>query len=91
MTKFTSFKCLGSAVKIRGTCQEDVNHPIRDACLIWQQYSGVWSTYDKFGKDLKTAAMKMCLVALGVTKLDRIKTLHIRGTLHIEEAIVDKA
>ena len=46
--------------------------------------------YDKFGRDLTTAEMKMCRMSLGVTKLDHIRSEHVRGTLHIKEAIVDK-
>src|SRR5687768_1391985 len=46
--------------------------------------------YEKFEKDLTTAEMKMYRMSLGVTKLDHIKSQHIRGTLNIKEAIVDK-
>ena len=52
--------------------------------------SKCWTMYEKFGRDLTTAEMKMCRMSLGVTKLDHIKSEHIRGTLHIKEAIVDK-
>ncbi len=47
-------------------------------------------SYEKFGRDLTTAEMKMCRMSLGSRKLDHIKSQHIRGTLHIKEAIVDK-
>ena len=43
-----------------------------------------------FGRDLTTAEMKMCRISLGATKLDHIKSQHIRGSLHIKEAIMDK-
>ena len=46
--------------------------------------------YDKFGRDLTTAEMKMCRMSLGVRKLDHIRSEHIRGTLHIKEAIIDR-
>lgn len=49
-----------------------------------------WTMYEKFGRDLTTAEMKMCRMSLGVTKLDHIKSQHIRGTLNIKETIVDK-
>ena len=52
--------------------------------------SKCWTMYDKFGRDLTTAEMKMCRMSLGVTKLDHIKSERIRGALHIKEAIVDK-
>ena len=52
--------------------------------------SKCWTMYEKFGRDLTTAEMKMCRMSLGVTKLDHIKSKHIRGTLNIKEAIVDK-
>ena len=34
--------------------------------------------------------MKMCRMSLGVKKLYHIKSQHIRGTLHIKEAIVEE-
>src|SRR5687768_11181234 len=46
--------------------------------------------YEKFGRDLTTAEMKMCRMSLGVTKLDHIRSQHIRGTLNIKEEIVAK-
>ena len=52
--------------------------------------SKCWTMYEKYGRDLTTAEMKMCRMSLGVTKLDCIKSQHIRGSLHIKEAIVDK-
>lgn len=52
--------------------------------------SKCWTMYDKFGRDLTTAEMKMCRMSLGVTKLDHIRSEHIRGTLHIKEAIIDR-
>ncbi|KAG4072377.1 hypothetical protein HA402_004309 [Bradysia odoriphaga] len=52
--------------------------------------SKCWTMYEKFGRDLTTAEMKMYRMSLGVTKLDHIKSEHVRGTLHIKEAIVAK-
>src|SRR6201989_873331 len=52
--------------------------------------SKCWTMYEKFGRDLTTAEMKMCRMSLGVTKLDHIKSQHIRGTLNIKESIVEK-
>ena len=46
--------------------------------------------YEKFGRDLTTAEMKMCRMSLGVTKLDHIRSERIRGSLNIKDTIVDK-
>jgi uncharacterized protein YllA (UPF0747 family) len=60
---------------------------VRPALTYGSKY---WTMYEKYGRDLTTAEMKMCRMSLGVTKLDHIKSQHIRGSLHIKEAIVDK-
>src|ERR1700735_4369503 len=52
--------------------------------------SKCWTMYEKYGRALTTAEMKMRRMSLGVTKLDHIRSQHIRGTLHIKEAIVEK-
>ncbi|XP_075217797.1 uncharacterized protein LOC142322607 [Lycorma delicatula] len=43
-----------------------------------------WTRYEQFDRDLTTAEMKMCRMSLGVTKLDRIKSERIRGSLQIK-------
>lgn len=46
--------------------------------------------YDKLGRDLTVAEMKICRKSFSVTVLDHIQSQIIRGSLQKKEAFVDK-
>jgi hypothetical protein len=52
--------------------------------------SQCWTMYAKYKNQMTAAEMKMCRMSLGVTKLDKIKSDQIRGTLHIKKKICAK-
>lgn len=52
--------------------------------------SQCWTMYAHFKNKMTAAEMKMCRMSLGVTKLDKIKSDRIRGTLHIKKSICAK-
>lgn len=49
-----------------------------------------WTFYKEYLQKLNTAEMKMLRMASGVTKLDKIRNEHIRGSLQIKQSIQDK-
>lgn len=52
--------------------------------------STTWSLKDKHQKKLTATEMKMLRMSSGVTKLDHIKSKHIRGSLQVKETVVEK-
>jgi exonuclease III len=52
--------------------------------------SNCWTMYKSFENKMTATEMKMLRMSMGVTKLDRIKSTRIRGSMHIKESIVEK-
>ena len=52
--------------------------------------SQCWTMYRTYESKLTAAEMKMLRMTAGVTKLDRIRSKKIRGSLHIKNTILDK-
>lgn len=52
--------------------------------------SQCWTMYKKYESKLTAAEMKMLRMTAGVTKLDRIRSTKIRGSLHVKSTILDK-
>lgn len=50
--------------------------------------SQTWTMYKTYESKLTATEMKMLRMAAGVTKLDKIRSSRIRGSLHIKEPIV---
>uniref|UniRef100_A0A336LYA8 CSON007526 protein n=1 Tax=Culicoides sonorensis TaxID=179676 RepID=A0A336LYA8_CULSO len=46
-----------------------------------------WTMYAQYKNKMTAAEMKMCRMSLGVTKMDKIKSERIRGSLHIKKDI----
>lgn len=49
-----------------------------------------WTMYRQFEDKLTSAEMKMLRITAGVTKLDRIRSVRIRSSLHVKKPVVDK-
>jgi len=52
--------------------------------------SQTWTMQKKYESKMTATEMKMLRMTAGVTKLDRIKSSKIRGSLHVKVPIVDK-
>lgn len=52
--------------------------------------SQCWTMYKKYESKLTAAEMKMLRMTAGVTKLDRIRSTKIRGSLHVKNTISQK-
>ena len=52
--------------------------------------SQCWTAYKKYEDKLTATEMKMLRMTAGVTKLDRIRSSRIRGSLHVKEPIAKK-
>lgn len=52
--------------------------------------SKCWTLYNKHLKQLTATEMKMLRISSGVTKLDKLKSDHIRGSMHIKAPVVEK-
>ncbi|MCJ8729767.1 hypothetical protein PDJAM_G00110730 [Pangasius djambal] len=72
--KVQEFKYLGSTVQSNGECGKEVKKRVQAETV---------SLRKRQESELEVAELKMLRLALGVTRLDRIRNEYIRGTAHV--------
>lgn len=79
--KFGSIIWQAYPIEIKRQNQYDMRYfMIQNAGIVHETFEG----------DLSTVEMKMCRKYLGISKLDLIKSLNIRGMLHLKDVVEAK-
>ena len=82
--KLGSFLRQKDATKAEGQAYKTVVRP----ALMYA--SECWTMYKAYESKISAAEMKMLRMSAGVIKMDHIKSTYIRGSLFVEQPIIEK-